>query len=802
MASRKHRTNKSIVRAPAAPRSDRAEKKLENLETRKMFSRALLDGGILWVYGEDSVRSGNGRDSVNTGAGHDYVDGGLGNDTVRAGTGIDRVEAQSGEDLVFGEGGDDVLDAGVGIDTVHGGDGADTLIGEKRDSLLGEGGGEDEVKLVEYPTVTEPVANELSFSLINALSGKVIPGFESIKNNATIDLAALPTRKLNLRANAPVGKTAASVAFMLDGKRVRLENAAPFAFAGDVNGKYTSWTPKVGLNRIAANAFAGRGGTGAAGKTVALSLNVIDSSAGKSNSGGGGSVNQPNKGNNNSGGPSNNNDNDNDNPAAPVASIDAMSTSIEFGHAVHVHALDSRLKNGTSLAATYEWNFGDAGSDYNVLRGFNAAHVYSRPGTYTVTLRVTDSAGNVDVATRNVTVRESSRRVIYVSNDGSDRNNGRSNDAPVKTWDRARELLDDNTEIRFRAGDTFNVDTAMLIGGNNVLLTSYGGGHRPVLRWNGDGGYNRIIEAKKGSRDVTVRGLEFDSRFGGTDQDNVPVALRPGGTNFAAIDCRIGNVSHFINSEMKPTGVLAQENVSPSTTALRGYLAYVVGSDHVYLGNTAANSTREHVIRSDGGVRVLVAYNDLSNVARSGDRYDIMKQTVTIHWGSDVYLLNNKTAGGRVEIGPLGEGDGLRPQNIGQRLYRVVVEGNRFQFAANQRVEIDHGTTGVVIRNNTIRTTDGAGVNIQAMGRYTSWPQYGDRNVRDVWITRDNDIQGTRWATIGRGASNINIDNGTSERRLSSGAAVRTIALPSAARSDGLVHLTDATLSSFRSLAA
>ena len=754
--------------------------------------------------GKDLVHGGNGRDRIFLGAGDDKAIGGNGSDRIHGGPGRDTLEAQSGDDHVYGEGGDDQLDAGVGFDTVDGGDGDDVVRGETIDDLSGgPDGGNDQISRVAPPPAPEPApqpapestpqpapVSRISFTLINADTNQPIKGFESINDNATIDLAKLPTRNLNVRANAPADKdeTLASIAFSLNGRQVRVENIAPFALAGDKNGNFSAWTPKLGQNTIAARAYTGANGTGAGGQQVAIRVNVVDSKRVQApnptpqpqptpNP-----TPQPAPGGWRPSGPVNGNQSVNAGAPAPSAVINAVSTRIPAGHAVHVHALKSTVRSGSSLSATFEWDFGDPGSAYNTLRGTNAAHVYDRPGEYTITLTVRDNAGRVDTATQHVVVAEPGRRVVYVSNDGNDNANGGSPDAPVRSWDRVRTLLDNNTEIRFRAGDTFAVNGQISFGGSNLVLRSYGNGDRPVLRWTGSRGQGRFLELGSRSRDVTVRDLTFDSRFSAdTDQDGVPTGIRPAGTNFTALNNQVLNISYFINSELKPTGVLAQQNVAPSRTGLRAYLSYVVGNDHVYLGNTVANSTREHVIRADGAYRVLIAHNDFANVAqgRAGDRSDIMKQTITVHWGADFYVHANRTTGGRVEIGPLGNADGLRPSNLRQRLDRVVIDGNDFGFAQYQRLEIDHGTDGVVIRGNRIRTTDGAGINIQAMGRYTSWPQYGNRNVRNVWITSDNQIQGTRWATVGRGSENINIadPNRTVARAASTGEPGRGVFL-------------------------
>ena len=744
-----------------------------------------------WVEtsnGNDTVLGGNGRDTILLGAGDDKAKGGNGSDRIYGGRGNDRLYAENGDDRVWGDAGNDRVETGLGSDRARGGEGRDTLVGQASDDLMGNAGSDSVSRVVlaggsvNPPQEPQPVG-EITFSLINADTNQPIKGFEKLSNNATVDLAKLPTRNLNVRANVSTDE-ARSVAFSLNGRRVRVENAAPFALAGDSGGNYAAWTPTLGKSILSGTAFSGAGATGTAGPARSITVNVVDSTPAKpTNPGNGGGTATPVV-----------DGNERPNPAAraPQAVIAALFENAPAGHAVHVNAVQSRIHSGTSLSAAYEWDFGDSGSKYNRLKGYNAAHVYTRPGQYTITLKVTDNAGRTDIATRTVTIRDAARTVYYVSSDGNDANSGRSANSPIRSWDRVRQLVGDNVEFRFRAGDTFNITSGIAVRDSNVLVGMYGSGDRPTIRWTGArSGTVNLFDIAPGTRHVTVRDLRFDSRFNAdTEQAGVPNVFRPAGDNFSAINCELLNVAYFINNELKPTGVLCQENVSPLKTGLRAYLAYVVGTDQVYLGNTVANSTREHCIRSDGGSRILIAHNDFANIAeaRPGDRIDIMKQTITVHWGSDVYLYDNKTRGGRVEIGPLGAGDGLKPMNIRQRLDRVVLDGNDFDFAANQRVEIDHGTDSVMIRGNRIVVRDGSAVVVQAMALYTDWPQYGQRNVRNVWMTSDNQVQGGKWMSIGRGSSNINLSQPNATARGGNAAPA----------SAGVVA-TDATLQTFRS---
>ena len=90
---------------------------------------------------------------------------------------------------------------------------------------------------------------------------------------------------------------------------------------------------------------------------------------------------------------------------APVPVITASRTAVMAGLPVWVHAMDSTLGVGQPHQAVYAWGFGDPKSKFNSLRGFNAAHIYDQPGTYTITLTVTNSGGSSATASQVVTVK-------------------------------------------------------------------------------------------------------------------------------------------------------------------------------------------------------------------------------------------------------------------------------------------------------------------------------------------------------------------------------------------------------------
>src|SRR5437762_3177442 len=85
--------------------------------------------------------------------------------------------------------------------------------------------------------------------LMNADTNKSI---EPLSNGIILDLATLPTRHLNVRADAT--SDTGSVKFTLDGA-THLENVAPYALAGDDNGWMRSWTPPLGTHNLTAAAW-------------------------------------------------------------------------------------------------------------------------------------------------------------------------------------------------------------------------------------------------------------------------------------------------------------------------------------------------------------------------------------------------------------------------------------------------------------------------------------------------------------------------------------------------------------------
>ena len=745
----------SIVSATDAKQSApwRATPPIERLEDRKMLASVSLSNGVLALSGSNgqqnnltvsvsgsnyvakansisktfsssSVNSiriigGNEADviSVSTGIskaatvdggyGADSISGGNGNDVLRGGYGNDTIRGNGGNDTIKGEAGNDYIDGGTGTNSLDGGTGTNTLKNAGTTSTT--------------PTRTSSAVDVTAFELWDAgLNKKIMTLF----GGETLDLAKLPA-KLSIVVQGT--SQTQSIKFGYDSNtRYRIETIKPWAIAGDRLGKLYAFTMTLGSHKVSATPYSGTRATGTAGATKTISITVKRSSTTSTGSSGGivggstsgGTTSGSTSGGSTSGGtisvggilPRD------VSAAAPSAVITAVSDkTIHSGQSFSAHAMSSALNGGTPLTARYVWDFGDVGSKYNVLQGFNASHFYSRPGTYTVKLMLTNEAGKTDIATTSINVVSEGRKKIYVSTSGSDTNDGLSELRPLRTFAKAVGKLASNEEILFKGGETFDVKISMNIWSDNVVIGSYGTG-KAILKYSGPRDYsNMIYLGGQGGSEATVENLIFDSIYTGSDKRGLPQAIGTGGRGDTIINCEFRNLGYAINAEAAPDGLLVQQNTAPIKTGLRGYFAWASGKDIAFLGNYVSN-VDGHVIRMADMERVLVNDNDFTNP----DETSGIRGTLTIHKGSYAYVSNNHFTDGKLTVGPLGNADGLSDK--AGRWNWAVFEGN----VVKSQVIVEHGAQHIMYRNNIVKNDNDWGFEVEA---YSS--EYG-RGVVDV----------------------------------------------------------------------
>jgi CubicO group peptidase (beta-lactamase class C family) len=130
------------------------------------------------------------------------------------------------------------------------------------------------MKRIMAAVIQQQVQQVVSLTLINADTDQSIAGFDPLLDGAALTLSALPTRNLNIRANTSPA-TVGSVRFGFDtNASFRVENSAPYAFAGDTAGDFAPWTPAVGTHTVVATPYTQSGAGGTAGTGVGVTFTV------------------------------------------------------------------------------------------------------------------------------------------------------------------------------------------------------------------------------------------------------------------------------------------------------------------------------------------------------------------------------------------------------------------------------------------------------------------------------------------------------------------------------------------------
>src|SRR5688572_12586397 len=113
-----------------------------------------------------------------------------------------------------------------------------------------------------------------SLTLLNADTDQPVTGFENFVDGAVLNLATLPTTRLNVLANATTDVS--SVNFGYDANpNHQLENNAPYAFASDAGGDFKPWTPTLGTHTIVATPYTADNKLGIVGEARTVTFTVV-----------------------------------------------------------------------------------------------------------------------------------------------------------------------------------------------------------------------------------------------------------------------------------------------------------------------------------------------------------------------------------------------------------------------------------------------------------------------------------------------------------------------------------------------
>ena len=126
--------------------------------------------------------------------------------------------------------------------------------------------------VIDEPVPEAPTAVVVRFVLVDADTGDDIG---LLGDGDTINLATLPTRNLNVRAETDPA-TIGAVHFSLDGEDTRLEREAPYTLDGDRDGVHNSWTPDEGTHTLTATPYGTADDEATIGTPLTITFKVID----------------------------------------------------------------------------------------------------------------------------------------------------------------------------------------------------------------------------------------------------------------------------------------------------------------------------------------------------------------------------------------------------------------------------------------------------------------------------------------------------------------------------------------------
>ncbi|WP_347158202.1 T9SS type A sorting domain-containing protein [Pontibacter chitinilyticus] len=127
-------------------------------------------------------------------------------------------------------------------------------------------------KVVNTGVVAESKQQGNTFTLVNAVTNKDI---QTLPNGATINLAALPTKNLNIRFNP--SSSVGSVVLAMSGRQSMkvTESGAPYTFE-DENGNYKNWSFATGNYTVKATPYSENGGRGRASSSTTIKFTVVN----------------------------------------------------------------------------------------------------------------------------------------------------------------------------------------------------------------------------------------------------------------------------------------------------------------------------------------------------------------------------------------------------------------------------------------------------------------------------------------------------------------------------------------------
>lgn len=318
------------------------------------------------------------------------------------------------------------------------------------------------------------------------------------------------------------------------------------------------------------------------------------------------------------------------------------------------------LGGGSLLKSTFEWDFGDPGSAYNQVRGFNASHIYDSIGKKTITLTVRNDAGlsGSSIFTLNATPNIRSKILINTDSDLPKIMNHKTSNA-------------NGDEIVLQSGATFHFTNYLRLNNNDWVHSSPGtpATITPITTntiFNPQASNNTLVENINVSAESVMKGWLASGN--GTNQAyrNIAFNHTHGGYSIGGSGVLIQNtgMADGANGAWNSNHIVGNFIIH-SSKALSLY------GNHVYLVKADANG--EPAIRANAGHLISMIGNHIGG-------YTGKDNQVSVRGSPFVYFGNNEIRGGVFNV-QNGVSQDPQPTYVSDTL---VVERNTFENAAIQ----------------------------------------------------------------------------------------------------------------------
>ncbi len=449
-----------------------------------------------------------------------------------------------------------------------------------------------------------------------------------------------------------------------------------------------------------------------------------------------------------------------------AAVIGASLTSGTAPLLVGVDAIASTGLSADIKLCRVQWDFGD-GTDFldlqvfggavntNIQEGIGAGHVYRTPDTYTITCRITDTAGVVHVETQQIVVAAFAGTTYYVSNGGADTNTGLSESDPFRTFEHAMSVVLAGAtrwaaspyRVLLQLGGTYPVaDTIQLGHGlvGPIYIGSYGESEAPVpeLHYASPSASAPMMQSLSGPVDFTVDGVnvrgpyDFANSAGPavsafyfphTYDVRYPSRLNQLFNRVEITDFYQGIINSYYGDATTTLPQMVNVGVMECTTDRVADASLYLGARYMTVhGCNFKTGKLSHVARSWWADRSSIADNFFLDPLATRHALKLHAPTGVAFDTQWVSVRANMFRGGEIPFA-------CAPQNASsnERVHDIVIERNRIPIVAGLTTTCCHVVArGVVARGNEgFGGSPGADLSMFTVEEYAAVTGFAPRDI-------------------------------------------------------------------------